>query len=168
MSCNTLDRLKSDGVFKGGYSCSTGSSGHSLSAGVKSGIAVGVIVAVLLILLLLWYMVRKRRQRKPRRSGADPSPSPAVLPEGSHIYPYKSVPSEDPPPVAHMSPASSLLPPSLASAPMPRKTIGLSPALLDGRSIHEAPYAVTPVQEYHELDAGPVFSTHQRPMNSEG
>ncbi|KAJ5150301.1 hypothetical protein N7448_001879 [Penicillium atrosanguineum] len=168
MSCSTFDSLKSDEVFKGEYLCSTGSPGNSLSAGAKGGIAVGIIVAVLLILLLLWYMIWQRRQRKSRRSGADSSPSLAVTSEKPFSSQYKSVASDIPPSVSHMSPPSSLSPPPLASARVQRKSIGPSPAVLDGRSIHEAPHTVTPVQEYHELDAGPVFSTHQRPINTEG
>lgn len=166
MSCSTLNGLRSDGVFRGGYSCSAGSMGNSLSAGAKGGIAVGVIVGVLLLLILLWYMLRQRRQRKNRRGELDAPPSPALLAdEKPPSSQYKSAPSDEP---QRFSFPSSLSPPVLARVPVPRKAIGPPPALLDGRPIHEAPYAVTPVQEYHELDAGPVFSTHQRPINSEG
>jgi hypothetical protein len=161
MPCGTLNSLQSDGVFQGGYSCSAGPSSNALSAGEKGGIAVGVIVGVLLLLLLLWYMLRQRRQRKNGRGRADLSPSPAVFPNEKPAGPqYKSVPLHDPHP-------SSPSPPVPAKSPVPRKPIGPPPALLDGRSIHEAPYALTPVQEYHELDAGPVFGTHQRPINCE-
>jgi hypothetical protein len=169
MSCGTLNSLQSDGVFQGGYSCSAGASGNALSAGEKGGIAVGVIVGVLLLLLLLWYMLRQRRQRKNGRGRADSSPSSEVLPnEKSPSTQYKSVPLDDPHPSSPPSSPSSPSPPVPAKSTVHRKPIGPPPALLDGRSIHEAPYAVTPVQEYHELDAGPVFSTHQRPINCEG
>ncbi|KAJ5215381.1 uncharacterized protein N7498_001788 [Penicillium cinerascens] len=166
MSCSTLNGLRSDGVFRGGYSCSAGSMGNSLSAGAKGGIAVGVIVGVLLLLFLLWYMLRQRRQRNNSRGESDAPPSPVLLadekPPNSQD---KSISSDEP---QRFSSHSSFSPPVLAKVPVPRKAIGPLPALLDGRSIHEAPHAVTPVQEYHELDAGPVFSTHQRPLNSEG
>jgi hypothetical protein len=149
MSCSSLNGLQSQGVFKGSYSCGAGSSG--LSGGAKGGIAVGVILSVLLLLLLLWFVLRRRRQKR-RLGGTEPTVS---SPSTAEIEVEKvSLPEE------RVSPASE--PPNL----MPRKPVG-SAIFLDGRSIHEAPIAATPVQECHELDGGPVLSSHQRPIHAE-
>jgi hypothetical protein len=149
MTCSTLNQLQSEGVFKSSYSCTAGSSG--LSGGAKGGIAAGVIMAVFLFLLVLWFVLR-RRQQKRRLGGTAPivsSPSTAV------IQVEKSTLAEE-----NISPANR------PQKHMPRKPVG-SAILLDGRSIHEAPIAATPVQECHELDAGPVLSSHQRPIHRE-
>ncbi|KAJ5522711.1 hypothetical protein N7513_013284 [Penicillium frequentans] len=151
MSCTALNNLQSEDVYHGGYSCST-SSGSSLSTGAKAGIAIGVIVGVLLILFLMWWVFRQRRVRQKRRrpSQTPASISPPVLKDEKQSTPqYQPIPSSD------------------LSPKVPRKPVGLAPALLDGRSIYEAAYPASPIPVYHELDAGPVFSTHQRPINSE-
>lgn len=152
MSCSTLDSLVSGGVFRGSYSCSGGSS--DLSPGAKGGIAVGVILGVLLILVILWFILRRRRQKR-RALGAQSS-IPSLSTQSTVLTRNeKTPPLEDKP--------SPLEEPQLQ---MPRKPVG-SAVFLDSRSIHEAPNASTPVQEYHELDAGPVLSSHQRPINGE-
>ncbi|KAJ5175791.1 uncharacterized protein N7482_001668, partial [Penicillium canariense] len=152
LSCKTLDSLQSEGVYQGAYSCTaTDSSGASLSPGTKGGIAVGVIVGVILILLLLWYVLRRRRNRKNRSTSLESSSSPPS------VVPDEKQPSRGYQPV-----------PLQESKPMvPREPIGPAAAQLDHRSIYEAPVAPTPVREYHELDAGPVFSSHQRPIYPE-
>lgn len=137
MSCSTLNSLQSDDVYHGGFACS--SSARSLSPGARGGIAVGVVVGVLLLMLLLWHWLR---QRPPSPLQDEKPPSPEC----------QAVPSLEPKP-----PAPSI----------PRRLVEPPPALLDGQSIHEAAYAATPIQEYHELDAGAVFSTHQRPINAD-
>jgi hypothetical protein len=149
MTCSSLNQLQSEGVFKGSYSCTAGSSG--LSGGAKGGIAAGVILAVLLILLVLWFVLRRRRQKR-RLGGTAPTIS---VPSAAAIQVEKGSLAE-----ASVSPANE------PQNYMPRKPVG-SAILLDGRSIHEAPIAATPIQECHELDAGPVLSSHQRPINAE-
>ncbi|OQD81609.1 hypothetical protein PENANT_c026G07652 [Penicillium antarcticum] len=149
MSCGSLNGLQSQGVFQGSYSCVAGSA--SLSGGAKGGIAVGVILFVLLLLLALWFVLRRRRQR--RRLGAT-EPTDSSTSTTMVQVEKGSLPKE------RLSPAREE--PNL----MPRKPVG-SAILLDGRSIHEAPIAATPVQECHELDAGPVLSSHQRPIHAE-
>ncbi|KAJ5666611.1 hypothetical protein N7462_011020, partial [Penicillium macrosclerotiorum] len=150
MSCSALNSLQSDNVYQGDYQCSVSSS--SLTAGVKGGIAIGVILGVLLIVILLWYLFRQRqqRQRKTKHAPLSPISSPSVGKEtekGPSPL-YQPLPLEDQKPS------------------MPRKPVG-SAIQLDGRSIYEAPIAPTPVREYHELDAGPVLSSHQRPIHAE-
>ncbi|KAJ5645873.1 hypothetical protein N7490_002245 [Penicillium lividum] len=146
MLCTALNSLSD--VFESGYSCSA-SSGSSLSAGTKGGIAVGVIIAVLLILLLVWWIIRQRRARR-RRTSKTAALSPPVCKDDKPSPPqYQPIPSGD------------------LSPKVPRKPVGPAPALLDGRSIYEAAYPASPIPVYHELDAGPVFSTHQRPIHSE-
>lgn len=157
MSCSILDSLNSDKVFKNGYTCSSGSSG--LSPGAKGGIAVGVIVVVLLIVLTLWFVLRRRHQRQNTRgvqSTIPPSSTPSVVvahDEKALISQGSISPQED---TLHSEEPQTLL---------PRKPVG-SAIFLDGRSVYEAPNGSTPVQEYHELDAGPVLSSHQRPINA--
>ncbi|KAJ5753332.1 uncharacterized protein N7511_007485 [Penicillium nucicola] len=147
MSCSSLNRLQSQGVFQGSYSCTTASAG--LSGGAKGGIAVGAILGVILLLLALWFVIRRRQKR---RSGyAEPTGSFASAP----IQVEKASP-----PDKHVSAESE--PQNI----MPRKPVG-SAILLDSQSIHEAPIAATPVHECHELDAGLVFSSHQRPIYTE-
>lgn len=152
MSCSALNTLQSQGVYRGGYSCiASGSNSSSLSPAAKAGIAVGVIVGVLLILFFLWYFLRARRNRKSRNIPPIVSLSPST------------VDSDEKQPSPHDN-VSQL--PSLKST-VPRKPVGPPAAQLDGRSIYEVPTTSTPVREYHELDAGPVLSSHQRPMHSE-
>ncbi|KAF3394047.1 Protein ecm33 [Penicillium rolfsii] len=151
MSCSAFKSLQSQGVYRGSYSCMASGSNSSLSPGAQGGIAVGVILGVLLILLVFWYVLRARRHRKPRKL-----PPPASFSSST----VKS--DEKPPSLYHyVSPRTSPTP------PIPRKPLGPPAAQLDGRSIHEVPNASTPIHEYHELDAGPVFSSHQRPIHSE-
>lgn len=152
MSCTALNSLESEDAYRGGYSCTGSSSSGSMSAGAKAGIAVGVIVGVLLLLLVLWFVLRQRRQRRHAVTRAEPTlalPPAAMADEKSSSPEYEPVPS-------HESPLS-----------VPRKPVGPPPTMLDGRSIYEAANPATPLQEYHELDAGPVLSSHQRPINSE-
>ncbi|KAJ5924992.1 hypothetical protein N7454_007631 [Penicillium verhagenii] len=149
MSCTVLNNLEN--VFQGGYSCSA-SGGSSLSTGAKAGIAVAVIIVVLLLLFVMWWIIRQRRARRQRRrdSKTPATLPPPILKEEKQIQTqYQSVPTSD------------------SSPTVPRKPVGPPPAMLDGRSIYEAAYPVSPIPVYHELDAGPVFSTHQRPINSE-
>ncbi|KAJ5281724.1 hypothetical protein N7478_007096 [Penicillium angulare] len=153
MSCTTLNALRSSDVFRGSYSCSVDGGGSSLSAGAKAGIAVGVIAVVILLLLAVLYVLRQRRQRQPRRRRTFQTDSP---------IPQTALGSE------------KLLEPENKSSPVkeqemlvPRKPIGPPPALLDGRSIYEAAYPASPIPVYHELDAGPVSGSHQRPIHSE-
>lgn len=155
MSCTALDSLKSDDsdVYNGNYSCST--SGGSLSAGEKAGIAVGVIILVVLLMLLIWYLLRHRRERMRRRRRDTqislPSPAPMLEKEKSIQPVYKSIPTHEP----------SLI-------KLPRKPLRPPPELLDGRSLYEATDPASPDTVYHELDAGPVFGRHQRPIHAEG
>lgn len=157
MSCNALDGLQSDDIYQGGYSCSTSSgdsSSSSLSAGAKGGVAGGVIVGVLLLVLLLWYWLRQRRNKRTQSKGF---PAQATAPGPATTAGEK-------PPQYHQAPTHE----AQTSVPsVSRKPVGSPAAMLDGKSIHEAPIAATPVQEYHELDAGPVFGMHQRPIHSE-
>jgi hypothetical protein len=152
MSCSTLDYLNSDGVFGGSYSCSDGSSG--LSSGAKGGIAVGVILGVLFIVVILWFILRRRRQKR-RALGAQ-SFIPSLSTHSNVLAQNEKTPSlkDKPSPLQEPQPE------------MPRKPVG-SAVFLDSRPIHEAPSTSTPIQEYHELDAGPVLSSHQRPINAE-
>ncbi|KAJ5363507.1 uncharacterized protein N7496_009220 [Penicillium cataractarum] len=152
MSCSALNTLQSQGVYRGSYSCvASGSNSSSLSPAAKAGIAVGVIVGVLLILFFLWYFLRGRRNRKNRN-----------IPPMAWLSP-STVDSDEKQPSSHdnLTPLPSLKP------PVPRKPVGPPAAQLDGRSIYEVPTTSTPVREYHELDAGPVLSSHQRPIHSE-
>ncbi|KAJ5569502.1 uncharacterized protein N7459_008932 [Penicillium hispanicum] len=152
MSCTALNSLQSEGVYRGGYSCTGSNSTGSLSAGAKAGIAVGVIIGVLLLLLVLWFVLRQRRQRRRGVTRAEPTPAlapAATTDEKSSSPEYEPVPSHESPP------------------PVPRKPVGPPPTMLDGRSVYEAANPATPLREYHELDAGPVLSSHQRPINSE-
>lgn len=174
MSCNALDSLLADDIYLGGYSCSTSSGGSSLSsgdsslssgnsspsplsAGAKGGIAGGVIVGVLLLVLLLWYWLRQRRQRRNEGIQEEESSAQAAAPGPA------TVAGEKPPQYQQAPPQEAQ--PSVPS--VPRKPVGSPAAMLDSKSIYEAPIAPTPVQEYHELDAGPVFGMHQRPIHSE-
>ncbi|CAI7609900.1 unnamed protein product [Penicillium crustosum] len=157
MLCSVLDKLKSNSVFRNGYTCSSGSSG--LSPGAKGGIAVGVIVTVLLIVLLLWFVLRRRRQRKRTRGVQSTIPpsstvSTVVGPDEKALISQGSISPQE-------EPLRSKEPQTL----LPRKPVG-SAILLDGRSVYEVPNGSTPVHEYHELDAGPVFSSHQRPIHA--
>ncbi|KAJ5441837.1 hypothetical protein N7491_004243 [Penicillium cf. griseofulvum] len=157
MACSTLDRLRSDDVFKSGYSCSSGSSG--LSPGAKGGIAVGVIVAVLLIVLVVWFVLRRRRQRQ-RAGGTHSNIPPSSIQSTVVTHDEKS-------PISHgsVSPQQEAPPPAEPQALLPRKPVG-SAIFLDGRSIYEAPNGSARDQECHELDAGPILSSHQQPINA--
>lgn len=158
MSCTALNALRSSDVFRGSYSCSVDGGGSSLSAGAKAGIAIGVIIAVILLLLAVWYVLRQRRQRQPRRRRTfqtdPPSPEIALGSEKLLEPEHKSSPPKE-------SPVKE------RELQVPRKPIGPPPALLDGRSIYEAAYPASPIPVYHELDAGPVSGSHQRPIHSE-
>lgn len=158
MSCTALDRLQSDGTFKGSYSCSAGDKGSSLSAGAKAGIAIGVIIAVMILLFGLWYVLRSRRQRKSK--GSEKAPISPVSPP----LPAKLRDEKPPSPKYQPVPVHDTLAPL---PPVPRKPVGPPPAQLDGRSIYEAPIAASPAREYHELDAGPVRGVHQQPIHSD-
>jgi hypothetical protein len=148
MSCSTLNSLQSEGVYHGGYSCiASGSSGSSLSPGAKGGIAVGVILGVLFILLIPWYVLRARRHRKSQNMPKAAPHSPSII-----VYNEKQT-----------APPNQ---PSLKTL-LPRKPVGSTAAQLHGSSIYEVPMVSTPVREYHELDADPVLSSHQRPINSD-
>lgn len=127
------------------------SSSSSLSPAVKGGIAVGVILGVLLILLVLWYLLRAQRHRTNRK-----------IPPAASFSPPTVEPDEKQPSL-HKQPSPLPSP----KPPVPRKPLGPAAALLDGRLIYEVPNASTSVREYHELDAGPVLSSHQRPIHSE-
>jgi hypothetical protein len=153
MSCSALNSLQSRGVYHRGYSCVASSSSSSLSPAAKAGIALGVILGVLLVLLVLWYALRARRHRKKRN----------IPPVASSSLSPLTVKSDEKQPSLHdqLSPLPSRKP------PVPRKPLGPAAAQLDGRSIYEVPNTSTPVREYHELDAGPVLSSHQRPIHSE-
>ncbi|CAG8299495.1 unnamed protein product [Penicillium nalgiovense] len=157
MSCSTLDSLKSDKVFRNGYTCSSGSSG--LSPGAKGGIAVGVIVVVLLIVLVLWFVLRRRRQK--RRAGGTQSTIPPSSTPSTVVAHYEKVPISQ----GSISPQEEAPRPEVPPTLLPRKPVG-SAILLDGRSVYEAADGLTPVQEYHELDAGPVSGSHQRPIHA--
>ncbi|KAJ5699232.1 hypothetical protein N7536_002245 [Penicillium majusculum] len=157
MLCSVLDNLKSNGVFRNGYTCSSGSSG--LSPGAKGGIAVGVIVAVLLIVLLLWFVLRRRRQRQRSRGVQSTIPPSSTL--STVVGPDEKAPISQ----GSISPQEEPLRSKEPQTLLPRKPVG-SAIFLDGRSVYEVPDASTPVHEYHELDAGPVFSSHQRPMHA--
>lgn len=158
MSCSTLDTLNSDRVFKNGYICSSGSS--SLSPGAKGGIAVGVIVFILLIVLVLWFVLRRRRQKQRARGARSTIPPPST-PSTVAAHDEKAPISQ-----GSISPQEEASRPEEPQTLLPRKPVG-SAILLDGRSVYEAPDGSTPVQEYHELDAGPILSSHQRPINAD-
>lgn len=64
-------------------------------------------------------------------------------------------------------PADFLLAAQERRLSVPRKPLVPPPAQLDGQSIYEAPYPISPVPEYHELDGGPVFGRHQQAINGE-
>ncbi|KAJ5729533.1 uncharacterized protein N7483_004041 [Penicillium malachiteum] len=146
MSCKALNSLKSEDVYRGGYSCSGG--GSSLSAGDKAGIGIGVIIGVIVVLVIVWLVWRRRRRQ--RRNAQTSASVPPMVEKQMPVQPeYQAVPSYEPAKV------------------LPSKPLGPSPALLDSRSIHEAAYPASPVREYYELDGGPVHGTHQRPLNSE-
>lgn len=160
MSCDALNSLQSDDVFLGGSTCSTKCSSTSPSAGAKGGIAVGIIVGILL-LMLLWYWLQQRQQRQCRQTWTHSSPTQAVAAtaapalvtaEKLSSLKYQQVPANG----ARLSVQSA-----------PRKPVRSTAAMIDGRSIHEAPIGTTPVQEFHELEGGPIFSNHQRPIHSE-
>lgn len=150
MSCSALNSLKSEGVYRGSYSCSD-ESGGSLSAGAKAGIAIAVIVVVVLILVVVWFVLRRRRQQRARnaRPAAPESPSPEIE-------------NEKPPQVQQQ-----IVPVRELKPPLPRKPVVPQTAQLDGRSVYEASSPMTPSTVYHEMDAGPVLSSHQRPIHSE-
>lgn len=152
MACSTFNTLRSKGVFRGNYSCSEGSGG--LSSGAKAGIAIGVIIAVLLIVVIIWLILRRRRQNR-RVLGRQPVDSTRSTLSPVVTQSEKTVTSTETP-----SPIEE------AQLQMPRKPVG-SAIMLDSRSIHEAVNGHTPVQEYYELDAGPVSGSHQRPINAE-
>ncbi|KAJ5973140.1 uncharacterized protein N7479_003058 [Penicillium vulpinum] len=158
MSCSTLDNLKSENVFKNGYSCSSGSSG--LSPGAKGGIAAGAIVAVLLVVLILWFVLRRRRQRQ-RTGGAQSTVSASSTPSTVVALDEKA-----PIPQGTTPPQEEASHPGEQQTLLPRKPVG-SAIFLDSRSIYEAPNGSAQVQECHELDAGPVLSSHQRPINAD-
>jgi hypothetical protein len=151
MLCSALNSLQSKGVYRGSYYCVASGSGYSLSPAAKGGITVGVILGVLLILLVLWYVLRARRYRKNKN----------MPPVGS--LSSSTVESDEKQTSLHDQPSPLPSP----KPPVPRKPLGPPPAQLDGRSVYEMPNASTPVREYHELDAGPVLSSHQRPIHSE-
>lgn len=156
MSCGALNGLRSDGVFKGGYSCTEGSTG--LSPGAKGGIAAGVILGVLFIVAVLWLVLRRRRQR--HKNGTPSTPPTSSTPSPVMVHEEKTS-------ISHGSSSlqeSVSLPGDLHNS-LPRKPVG-SAVFLDSRSIYEAPNGSTPIQEYHELDAGPILSAHQRPINA--
>ncbi|KAJ5703095.1 hypothetical protein N7488_010643 [Penicillium malachiteum] len=150
MSCTVLNKLKSENVYQGGYSCSGSSS--SLSAGDKAGIAVGVIIGVLLIMVIVWLLYRqaRRSRRQHRNEQTAAASAPPMGEKNLPVQPeYQPVPTYEPAKV------------------LPRKPLGPPPAQLDGRSILEAAMPASPVREFYELDAGPIHSTHQRPLNPE-
>ncbi|KAJ5112791.1 hypothetical protein N7532_000836 [Penicillium argentinense] len=151
MSCSALDSLQSEGVYRGAYSCSSDGSGDSLSAGAKAGIAIAVIVVVVLILVVVWFVIRRRRQQRNNRTQSISLETPVANEK-----------DEKPPQVQQLAVPDRELKP-----PMPRKPVGVQAAQLDGRSIYEASSPMTPSTVYHELDAGPVLSSHQRPIHSE-
>lgn len=151
MSCSAFDKFNSDDVFKSSYSCSSGSSGSSLSAGAKAGIAIGVVVVVMLIVVMVWFFLRRRRQQRAKNTRS-------VSPES----PFSEESAEKPPQVQEqVVPVGELKP------PLPRKPVGPQAAQLDGRSIYEASSPMSPATVYHEMDAGPVVGNHQRPIHSE-
>lgn len=152
MSCSTLDDLRTNGVFRGDYSCSRASS--KLSPGAKGGIAAGIILGVLLVLVILWFVLRLRRQKRRASTAQSYIPSP-VNPSTISIQNEKTPSLEDKPSPIEVPPLH-----------MPRKPVG-SAVFLDSHPIYEAPNASTPVQAYYELDAGPILSSHQRPINAE-
>ncbi|CAG8897220.1 unnamed protein product [Penicillium egyptiacum] len=158
MSCAALDSLNSDRVFRNGYTCSSGSSG--LGPGAKGGIAAGVIVVVLLIVLVFWFVLRRRRQRR-KAKGAQSTIPPSSTPS-TVVAHYEKAPISQ----GSISPQEESSRPEEPPTLLPRKPVG-SAILLDGRSVHEAANGLTPVQEYHELDAGPVSSSHQRPIHAD-
>lgn len=154
LSCKRLSTLQSDGVFKGPFSCSAGSSG--LSAGAKAGIAIGVIVGVAIIAGLIWFLYKRRKtaafQSVPTAADIDPE-------KGAMQQPAAAV-------------AASPPPPALASN-IPRKPITPAPPepdwdipMLDSGLVHEVSAEPTGHQVF-ELDAGPVQGTHQQPINHE-
>ncbi|KAJ5505185.1 hypothetical protein N7463_008059 [Penicillium fimorum] len=157
MSCSTLDSLKFNGVFKNGYSCVSGSSG--LGPGAKGGIAAGVIIAVLLVSLVLWFMLRRRRQRQ-RARGTQSTIPPSSTPSTVVAHDEKAPISR-----GSISPHEEPSPLSAPQTLLPRKPVG-SAIFLDSRSIYEAPNGSAPDQKCHELDAGPILSSHQRPINA--
>ncbi|KAJ5780087.1 hypothetical protein N7457_005247 [Penicillium paradoxum] len=157
MSCSAFDSLKSNGVFKGDYSCSESSSG--LSAGAKGGIAAGVISGVILIVAIIWFVLRRRRQKKRVESVQ------SIVASSSTSSPVMVHDEKTPISTRNVSPQDSISLPSEPQTLLPRKPVG-SAVFLDSRSLYEAPGASLPVQEYHELDAGPVSSSHQRPINA--
>ncbi|KAJ5599011.1 hypothetical protein N7450_000078 [Penicillium hetheringtonii] len=154
MSCSALDALKSEGVFTGSYSCSSGSS-NPLSAGAKAGIAIAVVVVVILILVVVWLVLRRRRQQRARKQST-PSESPPL----SDVL-SSDITEEKPSTQQQVIPVRELKP------PLPRKPVGPQAAQLDGRSIYEASSPMSPATVYHEMDAGPVVGSHQRPIHSD-
>ena len=118
MSCSALSKLQSQGVYKGGYSCTTDGS-SSLTTGTKVGIALGILFGVLLSFLALWLVLRQRRQRKGKDTGSEPAVAlpPSVIAEEKPLsLDYKPVLSDQLRPL------------------VPRKPIGPPPPLLDSRS----------------------------------
>ncbi|KAJ5223917.1 hypothetical protein N7468_008459 [Penicillium chermesinum] len=99
MSCGPLDTLQSQGVYRGGYHCSSGGS-SGLSPGAKGGIAAGAVVAVLLIMFLIWWVLRRRQQRLKHQQGHDHpnGPAPFAVPrvaDQEKSTRYQTVPTEE-------------------------------------------------------------------------
>ncbi|RJE23082.1 hypothetical protein PHISCL_04572 [Aspergillus sclerotialis] len=188
-SCSDFEKMKSDGVFEGPFSCSTGSSSSSssssdssssssssdsngsnsgssgLSAGAKGGIAVAVIVVVAIILGALWFMYKRRKAASGAEFHSVPTGA-ATDPEkggGGVVGQVNDQPPSPPPPAV---PAATG---SIARKPIKPATEPEIP-MLDSENVHEAP-AVPPETrdptQIFELDAGPVRGTHQQPINHE-
>lgn len=164
-TCSDFDQMKSNGVFQGSYACSTGTSSSSdssgLSAGGKAGVAIGVIVGVAVILGAIWFMVRRRK--KAAAFASVPTAHPDDSEKGNVQGPNGGSLSPPSPPVA-------------AVGDIPRKPVTPAPPdpepeipMLDSGHVHEAPTMQMgerrdPAQCF-ELDAGPIYSTHQQAIN---
>jgi hypothetical protein len=160
MSCSALDSLKSNDVFESSYSCSTASSASGLSPGAKGGIAAGVILGVLLVVAILWFVLRRRRQRRSAGS-AQSTLSPSFTTSPVEVHGQKALISQ-----GSVSPQERTSLPAEPPNVLPRKPVG-SAILLDSRSLYEITDGSTPVQQYYELDAGPVSGSHQRPIHAD-
>lgn len=155
LSCKHLSSLQSDGVFKGSFSCSAGSSG--LSAGAKAGIAIGVIAGVAIIAALIWFLYKRRKATAAFQS----------VPTAAEIDPEKGAMQKPATAAAPSTPA-----PVVASN-IPRKPISPAPPepdreipMLDSGPVHEVS-AEPAGHQIFELDGGPVHGSHQQPINHE-
>ncbi|KAJ5554721.1 hypothetical protein N7461_003191, partial [Penicillium sp. DV-2018c] len=160
MSCNALDSLKSDDVFEDSYTCSIASPSSGLSPGAKGGIAAAVILVVLLVMMILWLVLRRRRQRRSAGS-AQSALSPSSATSRVEAREQKTLISQ-----VSVSPQQRTLLPAVPPNALPRKPVG-SAIHLDSRSLYEITEGSSPLQEYHELDAGPVSGSHQRPIHAD-